>query len=64
VAVTYADTGQLAHPREGKGDPILNDLPQIPAAYVDSAPFIRAAVDGHAFALGMDDDDFGEALRA
>jgi HemY protein len=64
VAVTYAETGQLAHPRDGQGDPVLNDLPQIPAAYIDSAPFIRAAVDGHAFALGMDDDDFGEALRA
>lgn len=39
---TYAETGELTHPRFERGDRTLSELPQLPAAYSDSAPFTRA----------------------
>ena len=40
---TYAETGELLHPRFERGERTLSELPQLPAAYSESAPFIRAA---------------------
>jgi HemY protein len=52
---TYAETGEMAHPRYERGDRTLSELPQLPAAYSDSAPFIRA-VAAPAAAIPIPDD--------
>lgn len=62
VAIAYARDGELAHPRKARGGPTLGDLPPIPGAYVDSAPFIAAA-EGHPFGPIVDDGAFGEMLQ-
>lgn len=63
VVAAYAETGELIHPRHERGDATLNDLPEVPAAYVESAAFISAAESGEPFPPIVDDDDFGEALQ-
>ena len=63
LVIAYAETGQLLHPRHERREASLNDLPQIPAAYVDSAPFISAAETGDPFPPIVDDGDFGDALQ-
>lgn len=52
---TYAETGELVHPRFERGERTLSELPQLPAAYSDSAPFIRAAA-APAAAIPIPDD--------
>ncbi len=52
---TYAETGEMVHPRFERGDRTLSELPQLPAAYSDSAPFIRA-VAAPAAAIPIPDD--------
>lgn len=63
VITAYADTGELIHPRFERGEAVITDLPHIPAAYVDSAVFIRAAEAGGPLPPIVDDGDFGDALR-
>jgi HemY protein len=63
LTATYAETGELIHPRFERGDATLNDLPQIPAAYADSAAFVSAAEAGDPFPPIVDDGDFGDALQ-
>ena len=63
LVLAYAETGELIHPRHERREATLNDLPQIPAAYDDSAPFISAAVTGDPFPPITDDGDFGDALQ-
>ncbi|MEO8812402.1 MAG: heme biosynthesis protein HemY, partial [Caulobacteraceae bacterium] len=63
VVAAYAETAALVHPRHERRDPTLNDLPRIPTAYVESAPFISAAESGDPFPPIVDDGDFGEALQ-
>jgi HemY protein len=63
VITAYAETGELIHPRHERGDPVIADLPHIPAAYSDSAAFIRAAEAGGPLPPIVDDGDFGDALR-
>nr|WP_295110563.1 heme biosynthesis HemY N-terminal domain-containing protein [uncultured Caulobacter sp.] len=49
LASSYAETGQLIHPRHERRERTMNDLPEIPSAYSDyaeSTPFIRAAETG------------------
>ena len=46
---TYAETGELIHPRHERGERTLSELPELPIAYADSASFITA--DGHEPAL-------------
>lgn len=63
LAVSYAETGQLIHPRHERRERTMNDLPQLPSAYADyakSTPFIHAAETGGALmpipdTLGPDD---------
>jgi HemY protein len=63
LTATYAETGELIHPRHERGEATLNDLPQIPAAYADSAAFVSAAEAGDPFPPIVDDGDFGDALQ-
>lgn len=49
LASSYAETGQLIHPRHERRERTMNDLPEIPSAYshyAESTPFIRAAETG------------------
>jgi HemY protein len=63
LVLTYAETGDLLHPRRERGEPGIADLPEIPAAYADSAAFVSAAESGAPFPPIVDDGDFGEALQ-
>ncbi len=59
----YAESGELIHPRHERGEPVITDLPRIPAAYEGSAAFISAAESGGVLPPIVDDGDFGDALR-
>ena len=63
VVSAYAETGDLIHPRHERGEPVLTDLPRIPAAYEGSTAFISAAESGGFLPPIVDDGDFGDALR-
>jgi HemY protein len=63
LIMTYAESGDLIHPRHERGEPGINDLPHIPAAYADSAAFVSAAETGGPFPPIVDDGDFGDALQ-
>jgi HemY protein len=39
---TYAETGELVHPRFERHERAMSELPQLPAAYSESAPFVRS----------------------
>ena len=45
LVITYAETGELIHPRHERAERTLSALPELPIAYADSAAFITA--DGH-----------------
>lgn len=38
----WSETGELAHPRHERGEPVLSELPDLPAGYEASAEFIGA----------------------
>ncbi|HEX3917734.1 MAG TPA: heme biosynthesis HemY N-terminal domain-containing protein [Caulobacteraceae bacterium] len=57
----YAERGELAHPRFERGERGLSDLPELPAVYADSAPFIGAAAEPGLPAI-VDDADFSADL--
>jgi HemY protein len=61
VILTYAESGDLAHPRAERGEPGMSDLPDLPAAYAASAAFVGAAEAG--LPPIVDDGGFGEALQ-
>ena len=63
LILAYAETGELIHPRWERGEPGIADLPEIPAAYADSAAFVSAAEAGAPFPPIVDEGDFGEALQ-
>jgi HemY protein len=63
VVQAYAEKGELAHPRFERGERTLGDLPELPAAYADSAPFVAsAAAETSAPPLPVDDTDYDDAL--
>ena len=43
LAVSFAETGDLIHPRHERRERTMNDLPELPSAYIESTPFVRAA---------------------
>jgi HemY protein len=49
LVITYAETGELIHPRHERKERTLGALPELPIAYADAAAFITA--DGHEPAL-------------
>ena len=63
VVTAYAETGDLLPPRHDRGEAVINELPNIPAAYEGSRAFIRAAESGGPLPPIVDDGDFGDALR-
>ncbi|HZZ34615.1 MAG TPA: heme biosynthesis HemY N-terminal domain-containing protein [Caulobacteraceae bacterium] len=63
LVATYAETGELIHPRFERGERTISDLPEIPAAYAESAAFISAAETGGLIPQEGDDEGFGEALQ-
>jgi HemY protein len=46
LVATYGETGELIHPRLERRERSLSDLPELPAAYVESTPFVQAAEAG------------------
>lgn len=63
MILAYAETGELAHPRHERGESGIRALPDLPAAYADSAAFVSAAERGGPFPPIVDDGDFGDALQ-
>ncbi|HXQ13698.1 MAG TPA: heme biosynthesis HemY N-terminal domain-containing protein [Caulobacteraceae bacterium] len=59
IAQAYAERGELTHPRFERRERGVSDLPELPAAYVESAPFISAAESGQPALPIVDDSDFG-----
>ena len=43
LAVSFAETGDLIHPRHERHERTMSDLPELPSAYAESTPFVRAA---------------------
>lgn len=62
VAMVYAERGELAHPRFERGERGVSELPQLPAAYAESTPFVSAAETGAPVPPIVDDADFGPDL--
>lgn len=62
IVAAYAERGELAHPRFERREKGVSDLPELPAAYVESSPFISAAEAGAPAPPIVDDADFGEDL--
>jgi HemY protein len=59
LVITYAETGELIHPRHERHERTLSALPELPIAYADSAAFITA--DGHEPALyAVEEEVYGE----
>jgi len=63
LVAAYAETGELIHPRYERAERTISDLPEIPAAYAESAAFISAAESGGLLPQETDDGGFGEALQ-
>jgi len=58
LAITFAETGDLIHPRHERAERALNELPELPIAYAESAPFIGP--DGREPVLyPVEDHDYG-----
>jgi HemY protein len=62
IAQVYAERGELVHPRFERRERGVSDLPELPSAYVESAPFISAAESGAPVPPIVDDSDFGLEL--
>ena len=59
LVITYAETGELIHPRHERQERSLSALPELPIAYADSAAFITA--DGHEPTLyAVEEEVYGE----
>jgi HemY protein len=59
LVITYAETGELIHPRHERAERTLSALPELPIAYADSAAFITA--DGHEPTLyAVEEEVYGE----
>ena len=59
LVMTFAETGELIHPRHERAERGLNALPELPIAYADAAPFLSA--DGREPQLyALDHDGYDE----
>jgi HemY protein len=59
LVLTYAETGELIHPRHERQERTLGALPELPIAYADTGAFITA--DGHEPALyAVEEAVYGE----
>ncbi len=59
LVATYAETGDLIHPRHERHERSLSELPELPIAYADSAPFLRAD-GGGPLLYPVDDQVYGD----
>ncbi len=60
LATTYAETGELIHPRLERAEPTMSELPKLPLSYADSTPFLagqEAAPPPYEGDEGLYDDD-------
>jgi len=55
LVAAYGETGELIHPRLERHERGISDLPELPAAYAESTPFVRAA-EGEAATMPIPDD--------
>jgi HemY protein len=63
LVTTWADTGELAHPRFERRERTLSDLPELPERYEASAPFVPAGKPAGPFApLPDDPGPYADAL--
>ncbi|MBV9996249.1 MAG: heme biosynthesis protein HemY [Caulobacteraceae bacterium] len=62
LAAAYAERGELIHPRFERRERAISDLPELPAAYAESTPFIGAAESGAPMPPIVDEGDFAEDL--
>ena len=63
LVITYAETGELIHPRHERQERTLGALPELPIAYADSAAF--ATADGHEPALyAVEEEVYGQEESA
>jgi HemY protein len=46
LVAVYAETGELLHPRHERSERVLSEIPDLPAGYHTSMPFLRAAEAG------------------
>jgi HemY protein len=60
---TYAETGELIHPRLERAERAMSDLPELPVSYKESTPFVRAAETGAHVMPIPDDPGLGELLQ-
>jgi HemY protein len=59
LVITFAETGELIHPRHERRERTLSALPELPIAYADAAPFMTE--DGLEPVLyPLEDEDYGE----
>ncbi|MFO1014051.1 MAG: heme biosynthesis HemY N-terminal domain-containing protein [Caulobacteraceae bacterium] len=59
----YAERGELIHPRHERRERSLSDLPVLPSAYAESAPFVARASENGPFAPIFDDAGYEEDLE-
>jgi HemY protein len=62
---SYAETGELIHPRLERRERAMSDLPELPVSYRESTPFVRAAEPGAAMMPIPDDpgvDGYDEGI--
>jgi HemY protein len=62
LTVSYAETGELIHPRFERRERTMGELPQLPSAYAESTPFVRAAETGGALMPIPDDPGIGPGI--
>jgi HemY protein len=62
LAAAYAERGELIHPRFERRERSISELPELPGAYADSAPFVGAA-ELSSLPPILDDGDFGQDLQ-
>jgi HemY protein len=62
LTVSYAETGELIHPRFERRERTMGELPQLPSAYAESTPFVRAAEAGGALMPIPDDPGIGPGI--
>jgi HemY protein len=72
LVITYAETGDLVHPRHERREKGLGELPELPIAYADAASFLSAdgrepelyAAHGEAYDEAYDEDEIPAAAPA
>jgi len=63
LVTTYAESGELIHPRLERHERAMSDLPELPFSYRESTPFVRAAETGAHVMPIPDDPGLGELLQ-